>query len=119
MLIFICRFSVRVTPQERRFNYALSRTRIVIEHTFGLLKGRWRRLLLIRKRDITQAVDIILSCCVLHNFCYLNGDKVIEEMVDPIMVRRRANQRYNNESDVERLKGKTKRDNILQLLTRN
>lgn len=112
-------FNANMTLQQRRFNYALSRSRIVIEHAFRLLKGRWRRLLLIWKRDITEATDIILACCVLHNFCYLNGDKVIDEVADPLMARgREQHARYNNESEAEKRKGKNKRDNILALFAR-
>lgn len=32
-------------PRQRTYNYYHSSTRIVIEHTFGLMKGRWKRLM--------------------------------------------------------------------------
>ena len=31
--------------KNRRFNYNLSRARIIVEHTFGGVKGRWRCLM--------------------------------------------------------------------------
>lgn len=33
-----------LTPQQTEFNYMLSSTRMIVEKTFGLLKGRFRRI---------------------------------------------------------------------------
>ena len=33
-----------LSAQQKRFNFRLSHTRVVVEHAFGLLKGRWRCL---------------------------------------------------------------------------
>lgn len=107
-------FSLNLSRVQRRYNYALSQARVVIEHTFGLLKGRWRRLLRLWKRDVGEASDVILACCVLHNFCYINGDKVINETVEPQMVRREQ-ARYNNDSEEEIRKGSAKREQLLLL----
>lgn len=60
--------------RHRKFNTKHSKTRVSIENTFGLLKGRWRRLLFIDTCDLKMASMIILACCVLHNFCLLNED---------------------------------------------
>ncbi|KAH6945030.1 hypothetical protein HPB50_006917 [Hyalomma asiaticum] len=60
------------------FNYAHSRQRVVIEHTFGILKARFQRLLLIDVASIKQAVLIVLAACVLHNRAQRCGDFVVE-----------------------------------------
>lgn len=55
-------------------NTCLSITRIVVEHTFGLLKTRWRILHYINVNSVEKAVKIIVACCVLHNFCFVKHD---------------------------------------------
>ena len=32
----------RLTSQQKLFNYHLSRARVIVEHAYGRLKGRWR-----------------------------------------------------------------------------
>lgn len=49
-----------------RYNKKLSQTRYVIEHAFGLLKGRFRRLKYLDV-NINRIKKIIVACCVLHN----------------------------------------------------
>ncbi|XP_023312532.1 protein ALP1-like, partial [Anoplophora glabripennis] len=71
-----------LTRQQRAHNLAHSQTRIRIEHCFGLLKGRWLILQYVNVRTIEKAVKIITACCVLHNFCYLNGDSWDEGLID-------------------------------------
>lgn len=56
------------------FNTYLSKSRVVIENVFGLLKGRWRCLIYVNTYSIKKCIKIITACCVLHNFCYLIGD---------------------------------------------
>ncbi|KAL1493603.1 hypothetical protein ABEB36_009303 [Hypothenemus hampei] len=62
------------TEVQKYHNYVLSAERICIEHTFGLLIGRWRRLQFINTYSISKCVEIIVAACILHNFCYLNND---------------------------------------------
>ncbi|XP_018566332.1 putative nuclease HARBI1 [Anoplophora glabripennis] len=65
----------RLTRQQKRHNYSLSKGRVVIEHVFGQLKGRWAILKHINTYSIKKAVEVITSCCVLHNFClFVNDD---------------------------------------------
>ncbi len=48
-----------------------------IEHTFGLLKGRFRKLKVIMDIDKVEDIPLIVtSACVLHNFCLLNEDNM-------------------------------------------
>ena len=56
-------------PDQRYFNYRLSRARMVTEGVYGQLKGRWR--LLIRKCESKKDNLKIqaLACLCLHNLC--------------------------------------------------
>ena len=67
-------------PDERRnFNYKHSSTRMVVERSFGMLKGRWRCLSKCLDDNVQNANATIISCCTLHNYCLLHGDVVEEE----------------------------------------
>lgn len=61
------------TVEQRRYNYAQSVTRNVIERAFALLKGRFPRLKLVEIKDLNHLCSYILAMCTLHNFC-LNED---------------------------------------------
>ncbi|KAK6168872.1 hypothetical protein SNE40_020041 [Patella caerulea] len=69
-----------MTAEQKKFNFILSRNRMVIENVFGRLKGRWRRL---QKRvdcDIKDTPDLILTCCVLHNIlCEKQGEVYFDQ----------------------------------------
>jgi hypothetical protein len=56
---------------ESRYNNALSRLRIAIEHLNGILKSRFRCLLGHRALNYNpiRAAKIIYTCAVLHNMC--------------------------------------------------
>ena len=64
-----------LTADEHHYNYPQSRERMVVENTFGHLKGWWCLLL---KRmdyfDIQHTTNAIASCVVLHNICEQLGD---------------------------------------------
>lgn len=53
---------------------------MVIERAFGLLKTRFRRLGYLNIKDIQEASDTIIVCCVIHNVCVLSAD-FLEEML--------------------------------------
>lgn len=61
-------------PEEINFNKELSRARVSVECAFGILKGRWRILQKRLDSDIAFTNQIIIACCVLHNFCIEAGD---------------------------------------------
>lgn len=50
------------------YNDIHSETRIVVEHAFGWLKARFRRLLCLSV-DIFNVPNVIIACCILHNVC--------------------------------------------------
>lgn len=103
--------------REHNFNSALSKTRQVIERTFALLKGRFRRLkyLDMNRTDLIPAT--VLAACVLHNICIVY-DKEIEEYIseglephDDVCVNDYNDHTVNNIEG-----GKEKRNNLAQQL---
>ena len=68
--------------EQKHYNFIHSSTRTVIERTFGILKGRFRRLNFIETKDMKTSLNITISRCVLHNICIAhgdNGDEFMEE----------------------------------------
>lgn len=63
-----------LSNDQKYFNFQHSSARIIVEHAFGLLKGRFRKLLLVNNLDLKLCVKIIMVCCVLHNICLYNKD---------------------------------------------
>ena len=61
---------------QKQFDFWQSSTRMVIEQTFGILKGRWCILDSMAKLNYKPkpAADIFTACCVLHNWCLLHSD---------------------------------------------
>ena len=56
-----------MTARQRQFNTRLSSVRVKIEQAFGLLKGKWRRLLSLSFKTPKLNTIFIIACCVLHN----------------------------------------------------
>ncbi|KAG5866314.1 hypothetical protein JTB14_026983 [Gonioctena quinquepunctata] len=77
------KFAPGITQPQRKYNKALCQQRVVIKHSFGQLKGRWRILQYINAYTIERAVDIVVACCTLHNFCLDNNDVVEKQFQDP------------------------------------
>lgn len=69
----------RLPPEEEAFNYALSRVRVRVEHTFGLMKERFKSLegmRILLRTDVDQSRSRLWVICVaiLHNFLLTNDD---------------------------------------------
>lgn len=68
-----------ISPEQRIFNYRLSRARRVVENTFGILAARFRIFRSSIAIDIENVDAIVLACCSLHNYLgkksssYING----------------------------------------------
>lgn len=73
-----------LSPVQARFNFAHSSQRIIIEHAFGQLKGRFR--LLSEQLDVaTCSVEqIAVACCTLHNFCLKEKELFPEEWMQEV-----------------------------------
>ena len=71
-----------LTRERLHFNKTLSRTRIVVENPFGQLKGRWR--ILLKRLDVKTefAPTVVATCCMLHNFCEMSGECMLDDWID-------------------------------------
>lgn len=58
-----------LTDIQKNFNKIHSKSRVVIEQAFGLLKGRFRRLKYLDMTRPDLIPLIIISACILHNLC--------------------------------------------------
>ena len=57
------------TPKQKIFNTKLSLTRMVIERSFGKLKGRWGILLKYCDAHLRNMIQIIQTWFILQNVC--------------------------------------------------
>ncbi len=71
----------RTSPEKRNFNDRQSRARMVVENSFGRLKGRWRRLLKRIDSQLPNVPHIVASCVTLHTICETYGDNCLNEWV--------------------------------------
>lgn len=61
----------RLTEGQELYNVRTSRARCVVEHAFGRLKGRWKCLSKRNDCNVNVVVDMVETCCTLHNLCEL------------------------------------------------
>ncbi len=59
---------------QRRFNKTLSSARSTVERAFGILKARL-------DNRFENIPEVILSCCILHNFCQEAGEEFDDEEI--------------------------------------
>lgn len=65
------------------YNFKLSSTRMVVERTFGLIKGVWRRLFMMVEMQSTDRIrNIILACVVMSNWYQLTRLGVLQSYLD-------------------------------------
>lgn len=68
----------RLTPQQREFNSLHAAARKLSDKTFGLLKGRFKRIKLFTVyRNITFITDTTVAACILHNYCLDENDLLL------------------------------------------
>lgn len=53
--------------------------RVKIENAYGQLKGRFQ-ILRNLNMDLRFAAQTITACCVLHNFCGMQGEPLVESV---------------------------------------
>ena len=67
-----------LSPDEARFNFALSRSRVVVENAFGRLKGRFQCVAKRLNTTLEHTVNIVTTC-ILHNFCIITKQRFLHE----------------------------------------
>lgn len=67
-----------LTARQRRFNRKLNAARVVIEHAFGILKSKFRRLQFLQMQSISNISSAVSVCCILHNVCLEPCDQDVE-----------------------------------------
>jgi len=65
-----------LAESQKHFNTKFSATRVKIENTFVLLKGRFHQLTQIDMHEVNKITKFIICCCVLHNLCIDNDDLI-------------------------------------------
>jgi len=80
--------------KEELFNMKHSSARNVIERTFGLLKIRWAIIRNPSYYPIDTQVDIILTCCYLHNLIrqQMGSSDPLEQELDSFMEEQEVNE---------------------------
>lgn len=109
---------------ERNFNNMHAKTRQVIERTFALLFGRFRRLKYVDMSRTDLIPKIVLACCILHNLCLqfpgqfpVNYEVEGQNFVIQDEVEVQVNAR--EELDMLRVEGQHLRDQISENLLHN
>lgn len=72
------------TSPERRYNHVHSSARVVVEHSFGRLKGRFRLLLRTHRTSWKQGARTVMAAMVLHNFLGIEHDLFVDEWADGV-----------------------------------
>ena len=63
----------RLRHKHRRFNKRHSSTRMGVERSYGMLKGRFKTLKWLNYGTMELNCKVIVACCILHNYIMLNG----------------------------------------------
>ncbi|XP_053592986.1 uncharacterized protein LOC128667346 [Microplitis demolitor] len=109
-----------LTQQEINYNYKLSKQRVVIENAFALLKGRFRRLLIVETVRLDLIALLIVTACILHNICILSTD-ILDIDVNSELEEEEGLQLNNGDDDFVTenevtLRGIRKRNAIVEIL---
>ena len=62
-------YAETTTPSQESFNFAVIRTRRIVEQAFGWLKARFSIVAKCRLNDPKFAADVSVFCCSLNNIC--------------------------------------------------
>ena len=86
----------KLTDAQAYYNYRHSSARIVVEQTFGLLKGRFRNLLFTNESSIPTVNAITMACFILQNICIV---REVTFKYEWILARKDIHTLHNSEED--------------------
>ncbi|XP_022242643.1 uncharacterized protein LOC106460265 isoform X2 [Limulus polyphemus] len=92
------------------YNKALFSTRKAIQHAFGYLKGKFRRLKFMGVSKMEFLSVAVHAACILHNFCLVEGED-LEENDETFQLC--TNEHYDGEEEIA---GQEKRDAVCMYL---
>ena len=109
-LLIPYRETVNFNCSQKNYNKKFCATRVKIENTFGIFKGRFRQLLRLDMHKIQKISKYILALCVLHNLFIEMNDFINDE--DYIQDEYINWEREREDDFISRNAGETKRNNI-------
>jgi len=71
VLLVLYRDNGKLTAVQRNCNFVHAATRCTVARVFALLKGRFRRLKHLDMKHTEDVLNVIVTCCVLHNICLM------------------------------------------------
>ena len=75
-----------LTSGERSFNIKLGTTRVVVENSFGRLKGRLRSIGERQDLKLENACNVIAASCVLHNYCEMLNEFFDDQWLNDVHI---------------------------------
>lgn len=100
------------TAYRKRLNYMLASMRVIIEHVFGLMKGRFRRILhFTEHHQVSFVANLVVCACILHNICIDQNDE-FEEMAGDV----ENDEEEEDDDDPFLVPGPDRRDELLHEL---
>ncbi|KAJ8929175.1 hypothetical protein NQ314_018158 [Rhamnusium bicolor] len=104
----------QLSRRQRNYNYLLSKNRYLAEHSFGIMKHRFRQLYHLKLRCIRDIVHFIRAYAVLHNIAIEDDFEIQGDLdIDPEPIARRDMVEGENEDDVN---GIQQRNNVMNIL---
>lgn len=112
------RTNAGLTQTQKAFNRHISSQRVAVEHTIGILKGRFQslkelRVIISKDAGHKRACEWIQACAVLHNFLLEQGDEW-EELECVVFGNDAADIQYDINYP-EHKKGQHKRQALLEI----
>ncbi len=68
-----------LTVRQKSFNQKLNAAHVAIEHAFGIMKSKFRRLKCLHMKDVANISETVTTCCILRNISLERGDQVDED----------------------------------------